>query len=93
MPYIYLLQCRDDSFYVGSTWDLARRLEEHMTGLGSRHTAKRLPVELVYAEEYERIDDAYDRERQVHGWSRSKKSALALSRHDQLPTLARKIFR
>ncbi|MCD6178374.1 MAG: hypothetical protein J7K39_00570, partial [Bacteroidales bacterium] len=37
---------------------------------------KRLPVELVYFEEFERIDKAFYREKQVQGWSRKKKEAL-----------------
>lgn len=76
MPYIYILECADGSYYTGSTWDLERRLWEHQNGLGSNHTEKRLPVKLVYCEECERIEDAYTREKQVQGWSRKKKQAL-----------------
>ncbi len=35
MPYMYILQCADNSFYVGSTWDLERRLNEHGSGEGA----------------------------------------------------------
>jgi putative endonuclease len=76
MPYMYILECADGSYYTGSTWDLERRLWQHQNGLGANHTAKRLPVKLVYCEAFNRIDDAYRREKQIQGWSRKKKQAL-----------------
>src|SRR6266571_9206810 len=76
MPYMYILECADGSYYTGSTKDLERRLWEHQNGLGAKHTAKRLPVKLIYCEECDRVDDAYYREKQVQGWSRKKKQAL-----------------
>jgi putative endonuclease len=63
---LYILLCVDGSFYTGSTNDLGRRMLEHQSGEGANHTRKRLPVELVYTEEYDRIDEAYYRERQIH---------------------------
>lgn len=93
MPYIYILQCADSSFYTGSTWDLDRRLEEHKAGEGAYHTSKKLPVELVYYEEYERIDDAFYREKQIQKWVRNKKIALIEGRLNDLPRLAKKVFR
>lgn len=92
MPHTYMLKCSDGSYYTGSTWDLERRLAEHQEGLGARHTAKRLPVELVYAEEYDRIEDAFLREKQIQGWSRAKKEALIHGAGNQLPGLAKKVF-
>jgi len=72
MPYMYILECADGSYYTGSTWDLEHRLWEHQNGLGAKHTAKRLPVTLLYCEECERIEDAYIREKQIQGWSRKR---------------------
>jgi len=76
MPYMYILECADGSYYTGSTWDLEKRLWEHQNGLGANHTQKRLPVKLVYCEPYDRVEDAYRREKQIQGWSRRKKQAL-----------------
>ena len=42
-------------------------------GMGANYTKKRRPVELVYFEEFQRVDDAFAREKQIRGWSRSKK--------------------
>ncbi len=59
-----------------STNNLERRLTEHQNGEGANFTKKHLPVELVYFEEFQRIDEAFYREKQVQGWSRKKKEAL-----------------
>jgi len=88
MPYMYILKCADDSYYTGSTWNLEKRLAEHQNGMGSNHTIKRLPVELVYCEECDRIEDAYRREKQIQGWGRKKKEALMKGDMDALKRLA-----
>ncbi len=89
MPSMYILECADGSFYTGSTQNLALRFIEHMTGEGSNHTMVRLPVNLVYCEYYARIDYAFNREKQVQGWSREKKLALIEGGDLELPALAR----
>jgi putative endonuclease len=89
MPYMYILECADGSYYTGSTWDLERRLAEHQSGVGARHTAKRLPVRLVYCEYYDRITDAYQRKKQVQGWSRRKKQALIEENAEKLVEYSR----
>jgi len=91
--YLYILLCADGSFYTGSTNDLERRMLEHQNGEGANHTRKRLPVELVYTEEYDRIDEAYYRERQIHGWSHTKKQALIEGRNEELSELAKSYWR
>lgn len=74
--YTYILICSDDSYYTGSTIDIDKRLMEHLAGEGANYTRKRLPVKLVYYEEYNRIDQAFYREKQIQKWSRKKKEAL-----------------
>ncbi|HOI15130.1 MAG TPA: GIY-YIG nuclease family protein [Geobacteraceae bacterium] len=88
MPCMYILECADGSYYTGSTKDLERRLWEHQNGVGANHTAKRLPVKLVYFEECARIDDAYYREKQIQGWSRKKKESLIEGDTNQIHKLA-----
>jgi putative endonuclease len=85
---MYILKCNDDSYYTGSTVDLLRRFKEHQAGEGANHTKKRLPVALIYFEEYTRIDKAFYREKQVQGWSRKKKEALIRGEPHLLPKLA-----
>ena len=92
MPHVYILRCSDGSFYVGSTRDLPRRLAEHSGGAGAAYTRRRLPVALVFQQEFDRIDEAYAVEKQVQNWSRAKRLALIKGRMDLLPELARKRF-
>ncbi|WP_206541007.1 GIY-YIG nuclease family protein [Chryseobacterium angstadtii] len=86
--WMYILLCSDGSYYTGSTNDLERRIEQHQAGNGSNHTKKRLPVKLIYFEEYDRIDLAFYREKQIQGWSRKKKEALINGEPELLPELA-----
>jgi len=81
---MYILECSDGSYYTGSTKDLERRLKQHENGEGANHTKKRLPVKLVYFEEFTRIDWAFNREKQVQGWSRKKKEALINGEFEKL---------
>ena len=68
------------------------RISQHQEGVGANYTSKRLPVKLVYCEEYARIDDAFYREKQVQGWTRRKREALINGAPELLPALAKKIF-
>ncbi|MDY0391181.1 MAG: GIY-YIG nuclease family protein [Desulfobulbus oligotrophicus] len=86
--FMYILKCSDGSYYTGSTRNLEFRLIQHQSGNGANHTKKRLPVTLVYWEEYSRVDEAFYREKQVQGWSRKKKEALIVGDAQLLPALA-----
>jgi putative endonuclease len=89
MPFIYILECADRSFYVGSTWDLERRVAQHNTDdEGAAYTRRRRPVRLVYFEHTDSIADAYAREKQIQGWGRAKRIALIEGRQDELPGLS-----
>jgi len=85
----YILKCSDDSYYTGSTKDLKRRIAQHQNGEGANHTKKRLPVELVYVEQFTRIDHAFYREKQIQGWGRKKKEALINGVENELPRLSK----
>ena len=76
MPWVYILECRDGSFYVGSTYDLERRLSEHNEGLGASYTRRRRPVTLRWSAFYDRVEDAYAMEKHLQGWGRPKRQAL-----------------
>lgn len=90
MAWVYILECRDGSFYTGSTLDLERRLGEHNEGLGANFTRERLPAQLVFCEESESVETAFHREKQIQGWSRAKKSALIEGRMADLPYLSQR---
>jgi len=87
--YVYILECADGSYYVGSTINLIKRLREHQNGEGANHTKKYLPVKLVYHEIYPRIDLAFNREKQIQGWRRKKKETLINNEQYKLPDLSK----
>lgn len=87
--YMYILLCSNGQYYTGSTNDLERRIVEHNNGEGANFTRKHLPVELIYYEEFDRVDEAFYREKQVQGWSRKKKEALITGEHKKLPIISR----
>ncbi len=89
--YLYILECSDGAYYTGSTKNLELRIQQHQNGEGANFTKNRLPIKLVYFEEYQRIDEAFSREKQVQGWSRKKKQALIDGKHDELPHLSQKV--
>ena len=93
MGYMYILKCNDGTYYTGSTVNLKKRLHEHHSGMGANYTKNRLPVDLVYYEEYHRIDQAFYREKQIQNWSQKKKKSLIMGELSELPKLAKKLFR
>ena len=78
MPHVYILilECSDGSYYVGSTWDLEARLQQHASGKGAKYTSRRLPVTLRWAQATGSIAEAYAWEKKIQGWSRRKREAL-----------------
>lgn len=92
MAYMYILECADRSLYVGSTRNLDRRLAQHGEGDGAEYTRTRLPVRLLYFEQFDRVADAYRREKQVQGWGRAKRLALVKGQVEKLPGLSKKKF-
>ncbi|MFZ5859074.1 MAG: GIY-YIG nuclease family protein [Chloroflexota bacterium] len=93
MAWMYILECADGSYYVGSTKNLEQRLSQHQSGKGAKYTSGRLPIKLVYSEEYSRVSEAYAREKQVQNWSRAKRKALIDGQYESLPELAKKKFK
>lgn len=73
---VYILECRDGWLYVGLTSNLLRRWREHQRG-GSRFTKGHPPTQVMHVEHYATRTAAERRERQLKGWTRAKKRALA----------------
>ena len=91
MPfYAYLLRCSDGSYYVGHTDDLDARVRQHNSGVIAGHTATRLPVELLWSQDFSDRDQAFAAERQLKGWSRAKKEALIAGDFELLRALSRR---
>ena len=73
---VYILLCKDNSFYTGITPNLERRFQEHKEGRGGRYTSLHKPLVIAYSENFVTRTDALQRERQIKGWSRKKKESL-----------------
>ena len=73
---VYILRCHDNSFYVGQTENITQRLCDHNAGKASRHTCLHRPLIPVYMEGPLSPASADARERQLKGWSRTKKEQL-----------------
>lgn len=87
--WVYILECRDGTFYTGHTHDLPQRLSRHTVGTGSRHIAQRGFLRLIYSEQLPSTEGAIQREMQIKRWSHAKKLALANNDMKQLKELSR----
>ncbi len=77
MPYVYMLSCRDGSFYSGWTTDVEKRLQTHQSGRGAKYTRSRLPVELAYVEELPTETACRQREAALKKLTHEEKSSLS----------------
>ena len=76
MNYTYILSCADGTLYTGWTNDLDRRLAAHNAGRGGKYTRSRLPVTLVYHEEFATREEAMAREWAIKQLTRAQKLKL-----------------
>ena len=75
--YIYIMASqKNGTIYTGVTSDLQSRVWQHKNKTFKGFTSKYNVNILVYYEEYGRIEDAIQREKQIKGWSRKKKTDL-----------------
>jgi putative endonuclease len=76
MFHVYVLELADESYYVGFTKDLPRRLHEHALGIACSHTKKISMKRLLWSEEQPDRMQARAREKEIKGWRRKKKERL-----------------
>ena len=74
--YVYILECVDSSFFTGITTSLADRLGKHNAGKVAEYTANRLPVTLVYSEEYTSRTQAQQAENAIHRMTHEEKRSM-----------------
>ena len=74
--FVYILECRDGTYYTGWTTDVEARVKTHNSGTGAKYTRSRLPVKLVYFEQVEDRSAALKREAAIKKLSRLKKEKL-----------------
>jgi putative endonuclease len=78
--FLYILKCRDNTFYTGITTDLDRRLDQHNNGTASRCTRSRLPVVRVYQETCADRSVALKRECAIKKLTREEKELMVKKR-------------
>jgi len=76
MWFIYILLCNDGSYYTGSTNDIQKRFQDHLSGKGARYTKSHKPLKIIYREEFSTKSEALKREAEIKRWPRVKKEAL-----------------
>lgn len=76
MDYTYILECRDGTYYTGWTNNLDKRVKDHNAGKGAKYTKARLPVSLIYHEEFQTKEEAMRREYAIKHMTRSEKGKL-----------------
>jgi putative endonuclease len=90
MLWTYMLQCADDSYYVGHSDDLEYRLGQHHAGaFRDCYTFTRRPLALVWSQDFPTRIEALQAEQQIKGWRRAKKQALIAGDWARIGRLAR----
>ncbi|WP_340075290.1 GIY-YIG nuclease family protein [Leptobacterium sp. I13] len=87
--YVYILKCKDNSYYTGVTNNLEERFHQHQAGINPTcYTYKRRPLKLVFQQEFMEIAQAIYFEKKIKKWTRAKKEALINHDFDRLHILA-----
>jgi predicted GIY-YIG superfamily endonuclease len=90
--FVYIVRCRDDSYYIGHTDNLEERIAQHQLGIDKCYTCSRRPISLIFSQDFMTREEALAAERQLKGWTRQKKEALIRGDFLLLKKLAKKIL-
>lgn len=74
--YVYILLCKDGSFYTGSTNDVQKRFKDHIEGRGARYTKSHKPVNIIYQEVFSSKSEALKREAEIKRMAKKEKNYL-----------------
>ncbi len=86
---VYILECSDKSYYVGSTSNLEQRIAQHNAAIFGGYTTSRRPVKLLWSQEFSEIRYAIEAERKIKKWTRAKKEALMRGDFETLHELSK----
>lgn len=78
--YTYIVECADGTYYTGWTNNIEKRIQAHNSGNGAKYTKSRLPVSLVYFEEFDSKEEAMSREWHIKQLTRPEKEQLISSK-------------
>jgi len=89
MYYVYILKCSDGLTYTGITNNISRRFNEHQNGLNNNcFTFNRRPLELIFTQEFNDVEQAIYFEKKIKKWNGKKKLALANDDNHMMQILA-----
>ncbi len=74
--YIYIVECRDGTYYTGYTPDIEKRIKLHNDGKGAKYTRDRRPVRLAWSKEYKYFKLAFLEEKRIKALTREQKEIL-----------------
>lgn len=78
--FVYVVECRDGTYYTGYTPDLKKRLKAHNSGKGAKYTRSRRPVSLVWNKGFRDFKKTLSEEARIKRMSRSEKEELVLGK-------------
>jgi putative endonuclease len=85
-----MMSLNNNTLYIGVTNDLERRVKEHKEKLNiNSFTSKYNCIKLVYYDEYQMIEQAITREKQLKNWHRDWKMDLIKEENPLLNDLAK----
>lgn len=78
--YVYILKCKDKTYYTGFTNDLEKRISLHNKGRGAKYTRDRRPVRVVWSKKYRQFKRAFLMEKRIKKLTRPQKESLMAGR-------------
>lgn len=83
MYYVYVILCKNKTFYTGYTKDLFDRLQQHIEGKGAKYLIGNKVKKLYYVEKYRTQRQAIQREREIKKFTHLGKKKLIEKPFDQ----------
>ena len=74
--YVYILKCKDNSYYTGYAKDVENRLKLHNEGKGAKYTRGRGPHELIYSQAFDSKGQALRKEYEIKQLTRKQKESF-----------------
>jgi len=74
--YVYMVKCKNGTYYTGYTNNLENRIKLHNNGNGAKYLKGKSPVQLIYAKEYKYFKNALHAERNIKKLTRRDKELL-----------------
>ncbi|MBU9713704.1 GIY-YIG nuclease family protein [Evansella tamaricis] len=74
--FVYIIRCKDSTYYTGYTTDVEKRVKMHQSGKGAKYTRGRGPIKLVYEEAFATKEEAMRREYQIKQLARDEKEKM-----------------